>query len=101
MVDPALKFKGVLVHPDEIAEVMKQASGDGLLELKEAARLLDWPHGFSTTIVNMKTPDGVDYIQKQSIQNAKGRVNVSSASMTCVRFAHLMPPSPNSQSRGQ
>lgn len=74
VVDPALKFKGVLVHPDEIAEAMKQASGDGLLELKEAARLLDWPHSLSVKIVNMKTPDGVDYIQKQSIQNAKGRV---------------------------
>jgi hypothetical protein len=74
VVDPELKFKGVLVHPDEIVNVMKRAAGDGLLELKEAAQLLDWPDSFATTIVHMKTPDGVDYIPKQSVTNAKGRL---------------------------
>lgn len=91
VVDPELKFKGVLVHPDEIVNVMKRAAGDGLLELKEAAQLLDWPDNFATTIVHMKTPDGVDYIPKQSVTNAKGRVKfyVRIEDLQMFRLTHV------------
>ena len=74
VVDPNLKFKGVLVQPDEVTRVMKQSCGDGLLELKEAAQLFGWPQNIATPILNMKTPEGLDYIPKKSFRNAKGRV---------------------------
>lgn len=71
-VDPALKFKAVLVDPREVREILTQAKSEGGVGFDEAARILDMPiHGLNA-LSRMRRADGAAYVEERSVANAKG-----------------------------
>ncbi|MFV1875332.1 hypothetical protein [Nioella sp.] len=72
VVDPALKFKGVLVDPAEVATAMANQTASGLISLERAVELIGFSPLAAVAVLNMTAPDGDDYIPKHVVTNAKG-----------------------------
>ncbi|MFD1807948.1 hypothetical protein ACFSHQ_06590 [Gemmobacter lanyuensis] len=83
-VDPALKFKAVLVDPREVREILTRAKSEGGVGFDEAARILDMPiHGLNA-LSRMRRADGAAYVEERSVANAKGIGVRSSHWTTCT-----------------
>ncbi|MCC7320226.1 MAG: TniQ family protein [Rubellimicrobium sp.] len=72
VVDPALKFKGVLVDPAEVATAMANQTASGLISLERAVEVIGLSPLAAVAVLNMTAPDGNDYILKHVVTNAKG-----------------------------
>jgi hypothetical protein len=72
VVDPALKFKGVLVDPAEVATALANLTASGLISLERAVEVIGLSPLAAVAVLNMTAPDGNDYIPKHVVTNAKG-----------------------------
>ncbi|MBR2655590.1 MAG: TniQ family protein [Loktanella sp.] len=72
VVDPALKFKGVLVDPAEVATAMANQTASGLISLERAVEVIGLSPLAAVAVLNMTAPDEDDYIPKHVVTNAKG-----------------------------
>ncbi len=72
LADPSLKFKGVLVDPVEVREVLAREKAEGRVTLREAARIVGMPtHGISW-VSKIRKPCGAPYFAEHFVSNAKG-----------------------------
>jgi len=72
VVDPALKFKGVLVNPVEVATALANLTASGLISLERAVEIIGLSPLAAVAVLNMTAPDGGAYIPKHFVTNAKG-----------------------------
>lgn len=72
VVDPALKFKGILVNPAEVATALANLTASGLISLERAVEMIGLSPLAAVAVLNMTAPDGTDYIPKHFVTNAKG-----------------------------
>lgn len=72
VVDPALKFKGILVDPKEVRANLSREKSLGRVGLDEAAQIIGMPrHGLSA-LVKMRKADGRPYVSEHFVENSKG-----------------------------
>lgn len=73
VVDPDLKFKGILIDPTEVRAVLTREKAEGRVELEEAARIIGMPpHGLSA-LARMRKPCGAAYVTEHFVENSKGK----------------------------
>lgn len=72
IVDPALKFKGVLVDPDEVRTVLSRNKAAGLVGMKEAAVLIGMPAQGVNALLKLRGADGTPYLRTHVEMNSKG-----------------------------
>jgi hypothetical protein len=72
VTEPALKFKGILVHPEEVLTALSYVPGCNAIGLQEAARILELPDPAAFALLNMSNLDGVEYIPNIYVKNSKG-----------------------------
>lgn len=72
VVDPALKFKGVLVDPIEVREVLSRQDGARLVGADEAARLTGLSRPALNALTRIPRPDGGAWLSVREKRNAKG-----------------------------
>lgn len=72
VVDPALKFKGLLVDPAEVRENLSREKAQGRVGQDEGARIIGMPpHGLSA-LAKMRKADGSFYVETHFAENSKG-----------------------------
>ncbi|WP_370270422.1 TniQ family protein [Nioella sp.] len=72
VVDPALKFKGVLVDPEEVRLVLSRNKAAGRVGIEEAVALIGMPvHGVNA-LLRLRDGDGAPYLSEYPGVNAKG-----------------------------
>jgi hypothetical protein len=70
--DSELRFKGVLVDPEEVRAVLSRQNCDDHITIEEAARLLDLlPFGVSS-LAKLHDSAGTPYLCEKFVENAKG-----------------------------
>jgi len=70
--DPGLRFKGVLVSPDEVRRMLNRQGAEDHIGIREAAHILDMrPYGFST-LVKLRDTSGQPFVREHRVANAKG-----------------------------
>ncbi len=72
VVDPVLKFKGVLVDPIEVREVLSRQDGARLVGADEAARLTGLSRPALNVLTRIPRPDGGAWPSVREKLNAKG-----------------------------
>lgn len=70
--DPALRFKGVLVSPDEVRRVLARQGAQDHIGVHDAARILDMKPFGITTLVKLRDPSGQPVLREHTVTNAKG-----------------------------
>lgn len=70
--DPALRFKGILVSPDDVRRVLSRQGAQDHLGVQDAAQILDMkPFGIST-LVKLRDRSGQPFLREYTVTNAKG-----------------------------
>lgn len=82
--DTGLRFKGVLVDPVEIREVLGRQVSDDHVSAHEAAKMLGMSTTGIRTLVKLRDHAGAPFLHEEAIENAKG-VRTSVYSRTEVR----------------
>ena len=72
IVDPTLKFKGVLVDPMEVREVLSREREAGRVGVDEATRILGMTRFGVSTLAKLRTLLGEPYLRERHFENAKG-----------------------------
>ena len=72
LVDPSLKFKGILVDPIEVREALAREKSQGRVGLDEGARIIGMPNNGLSALVKMRTADGAPYVAEHFVKNSKG-----------------------------
>lgn len=74
VVNPDLKFKGILVDPVEVRMTLKRNQLEGYVGIEEAAQLIGMPQQGLNNLVRMRLrkADGSPYISERLVKNAKG-----------------------------
>lgn len=70
--DPALKFKGVLVDPEEIRTVLSRNKAAGRVSIEEAAALIGMPVQGVNALLRLRDGDGAPFLREYPEVNAKG-----------------------------
>ena len=73
IVDADLKFKGVLVHPLEVRQVLQRNQVSGYVGIEDAVTMIGMPQQGLNNLVRMCKPDGSPYLVELSVKNAKGK----------------------------
>lgn len=71
-VDPELRFKGILVDPEEIKIVLPRRISSELLPVAEVQRLLGLSPSQLSSLLRARDKEGLPLLQPQSFHNAKG-----------------------------
>lgn len=72
VVDPTLKFKGVLVDPEEVRLVLSRNKAAGRVGIEEAVALIGMPvHGVNA-LLRLRDGDGAPYLRAHVEMNSKG-----------------------------
>lgn len=72
IVDVSLKFKGVLVDPHEVREVLVRQLSLGRVGLDEASRIVGMPRSGVSALVKLFGRDGEPYVHEYWAENSKG-----------------------------
>lgn len=72
IVDVSLKFKGVLVDPYEVREVLARRQSEGWVGLDEAARIAGMPKSGISALVKLVGQNGQPHVRDYWIENSKG-----------------------------
>ncbi|RHZ91192.1 hypothetical protein D1114_20765 [Cereibacter sphaeroides] len=72
VLDPELKFKGIMVAPDEIRVALSQQKADGCIGIDAAARMLGMNTFGVSTLVKLRGRAGEVYLTERFVTNAKG-----------------------------
>ncbi|WP_299027989.1 TniQ family protein [uncultured Sulfitobacter sp.] len=72
VVNPELKFKGILVDPVEVRMTLKRNQLKGCVGIEEAVQLIGMPQQGLNNLLRMRNADGVPYITERLVNNAKG-----------------------------
>lgn len=72
VVDVDLKFKGVLVHPSEVRQVLKCNQVEGYVGTEDAALMIGLPQQGLYNLSRMRKPNGSPYLVERIAENAKG-----------------------------
>lgn len=72
VVNPHLKFKGILVDPVEVRMTLKRAQLEGCIGVEESAQLIGMPQQGFNFLVRMRKADGSPYIAERLVDNGKG-----------------------------
>ncbi|MDP2079528.1 TniQ family protein [Pseudotabrizicola sp.] len=72
VVDQSLKFKGIVVDPVEVKEVLAREKSCGHVSTVEAARLLNLSVSNLSFLGQLTDTDGKPYLQKHFVENSKG-----------------------------
>lgn len=72
MVDADLRFKGILVDPLEVRQVLKRNQIEGYVGTEDAASMIDMAQQGLYNLVRMRKRDGSPYLVERTIENAKG-----------------------------
>ncbi|UWR33020.1 TniQ family protein [Sulfitobacter sp. W027] len=72
VVEPELKFKGVLVDPEEVRTILYRNKGAGRVGIEEAAALIGMPVQGVNALVKLRDGEGAPYLREYSEVNAKG-----------------------------
>ncbi|MBU0643282.1 MAG: TniQ family protein [Alphaproteobacteria bacterium] len=72
LVDPSLKFKGILVDPIEVRETLSREKSEGRVGLDEGARIIGMPNHGLSALVKMRNADGAPYVVEYFVENSKG-----------------------------
>lgn len=72
IVDVSMKFKGVLVDPREIREVLARQQSQGRVGLDEASRIVGMPKSGVSALVRLLGRDGEPYVREYWAENSKG-----------------------------
>lgn len=72
IVDPALKFKGVLVDPTEVREVLSRQGREGLVGPDEAGRISGLSRPALNSLTRIRRPSGRPWLTAHQMVNSKG-----------------------------
>ncbi|WP_417269931.1 TniQ family protein [Celeribacter sp.] len=72
LVDPSLKFKGILVDPKEVREALSREKSQGRVGLDQGARIIDMPNHGLSALAKMRNADGAPYVVEHFVENSKG-----------------------------
>lgn len=72
VVDPSLKFKGVMVDPVEVRETLARQMAEGWVGLDEGARIIGIPKYGLSGLAKLHAADGTPYVRDDWMQNSKG-----------------------------
>lgn len=72
MVDPALRFRSVLVNPDDIRQTLNARLGQDWVGLQEAADILGLTRSGVLRLSRSPSPFGQVYLEPTSVKNSKG-----------------------------
>ncbi|MEM1352294.1 MAG: hypothetical protein AAGF27_08105, partial [Pseudomonadota bacterium] len=72
VVEPSLKFKGIMVDPAEVREALARKKADGYVSLDEGARIIGMPKFGLSALAKLRAPDGTHYARDHWLQNSKG-----------------------------
>lgn len=73
VVDADLKFKGVLVDPLEVRQVLKRNQIEGYVGIEDAVAMIGMPQQGLNNLLRMRDREGAPYLVEQTILNAKGK----------------------------
>ena len=73
MVEPALKFKGVLVDPEEVRMMLSRNKAAGRVGIEEAAALIGMTLQGVNALLKLPRDDGSPFIKTHEEKNAKGK----------------------------
>ena len=72
VVDPSLKFKGVMVDPVEVRETFARQMAEGWVGLDEGARIIGIPKYGLSGLAKLHAADGTSYVRDDWMENSKG-----------------------------
>ncbi|UOA26052.1 TniQ family protein [Pseudosulfitobacter sp. DSM 107133] len=72
LVDPSLKFKGILVDPMEVREALSREKSEGRGGLDEGARIIGMPNHGLSALAKMRNVDGSPFVVEHFVENSKG-----------------------------
>lgn len=73
MVEPNLKFKGILVDTNEVRDVLTRSQLKGYVGIEEAVELIGMPQQGVNNLVRLSDDDGMPYLSERAVLNAKGK----------------------------
>ncbi|MBO9429627.1 TniQ family protein [Sulfitobacter sp. R18_1] len=72
LVEPSLKFKGILVDPVEVREALSREKSQGRVGLDQGARIIGMPNHGLSALAKMRNAHGAPYVVEHFEENSKG-----------------------------
>lgn len=72
LVDPRLKFKGILVDPIEVRETLLRVNSQGRVGLDQAARIIGMTNCGLSALAKMRNADGAPYVVQSFVEKTNG-----------------------------
>lgn len=72
IVDPGLKFKGLLIDPLDVRQAMTEARSEGRVELRQAIEMLGISANGVNALLKLKGPFGHPFLSSHHVENSKG-----------------------------
>jgi hypothetical protein len=72
VVDPSLKFKGLLIDPMDVRQAMTEEHAQGRVELRQAIEMLEMSATGVNALLKLNGPQGRPFLSSHHVENSKG-----------------------------